>query len=546
MKQIDKIKKTIDNYYGTALEGELGYRFRTREFLNVIFLYKNKVSVSNPDILGSDNRNTQTNDIEAITEKIKEQVRLDLRDLNFRISNASSMARFIMKAANRKMLKENHFAIHLDRIVDNAVDFGSGFLKVWEVDGKLKMRSIDPYAMIFNQYDFSKGIKVERFSRTVAEIIDNEKYKSDARAFYTQKYKREDWDTLIVLHQGVEELKDGKQRITIIDSENNQELYDHTAKETLISYYKYDYEFRAGFPDALGVGAYEKVFNKLVQSKVNRERMDRVLEIASKLPFQKQMDNERDNMAGKSVIDLDTGVILGHKGNPITEMNTGGIKQANLIAAQLSEIVQTVGTDLNMSEALIGKTLPAGTSGVLGNLLTENASSVFKDKQEQYGAFLSRVYDERVVEWMLGVFDSSSNLRDYLDPNDIRTVERGVINYLVAQKQVDAAINDEPFSRALAEQEAKEEIKRNKKIISGELLDTLREEVQGIETYITGESFSKAQAVAFLRELRQTYAQNPELLRDRAFVEMIKKEAELDAGLSGLEIDQILENLNEQ
>src|SRR5690554_1994887 len=101
-KQYKKIKKTVDNYTGGYLEAELGYKFRTRDFLNVVFLYKNKVSVSQPDILGRDNRNTQVNDIESIVEKIKEQVRIDIKDLNFRIHNASSLSRFIVKAANRK------------------------------------------------------------------------------------------------------------------------------------------------------------------------------------------------------------------------------------------------------------------------------------------------------------------------------------------------------------------------------------------------------------------------------------------------------------
>jgi len=548
-EQLKKIKKTVDNYNSSYLSADLGYKFRTRDFLNVVFLYKNKVSVSQPDILGKNTKNTQTNDIEAVVEKIKEQVRLDLKDMNFIVHNASSLSRFVVKAANRKMLKDNNFAEIIDRVPDNAVDFGSGFLKVWKVDKKLKMKSIDPYYMTFNQYDFAKGIKVEKFRKSIRDIIKDEKYESTERTLLSKKYKEEDWDDELVLQQGVQDFPDGTQRITVVDLENDLTFYDYTTKggeEKIVYYFKYDYEKRAGFPDALGIGCYEKVFNKLVQSKVNRERMDAVLEVAAKLPFQKKMDNERDNWAGKEVVKLETSAILGYKVNPIEPLDTGGIKQVQLIQSQLDSIITSVGPDLNVSEALLGKTLPSGTSGVLGNLLTENSSTVFKDKQEDYAKVLNVVYTEVGTPYLLGVFDSNDDLRKYLDPNDIRVIERGVINYMVAEMQVDAAINGENFSRPMAEQVAKEELKKSKKLISGALLDKLREEVKGIETYISGENFSKAQAVAFLRELRGVYATNPQLLRDPVFVEMIKKEAEFDSGISGVEIDQLLEKMEEQ
>jgi len=442
-EQLKKIKSTVENYNEGHLSADLGYKFRTRDFLNVVFLYKNKVSVSQPDILGTNNKNTQTNDIESAVEKIKEQIRLDLKDMNFIVHNASSLSRFVVKAANRKMLKDNNFAVTIDEIPDNAVDFGSGFLKIWTYDKKLKMKSIDPYYMTFNQYDFASGIKVEKFRKSIRAIIEDKKYNADERSLLSKKYKPEDYDSELVLHQGVQDFPDGTQRITVGDLENDLVFYDYTTKkgdEKIISYFKYDYEKRKGFPDALGIGCYEKVFNKLVQSKVNRERMDKVLEVASKLPFQKQMDNERDNWAGKEVVKLETSAILGYKTHPIQQLDTGGVKQANLISSQLNGIIASIGSDLNVSEALLGKTLPSGTSGVLGNLLTENSSTVFKDKQEDYAKMLNLVYTERANSYLLQVFDSNDDLRKYLDPNDIR-VYRTLCHKLFSCRQASGRCN---------------------------------------------------------------------------------------------------------
>ena len=543
---VDTTKRTVDDFNTGYLEGEMGYKFRTKDFLNIIFLYSNSVDTKNPDLLGKNNKNTFVDEIMSAVEKIKEQVRLDIRDIGFQVNGASSLGRFIPKAANRKMLEDNNFAEDLDDIPDNAVTFGSGFLKVWEADGRIKMRSVDPFFLIFNQYNFKEGAKVERMRHSHRWIIDNEKYDKDARAAHKQRISESDLDKEIVFYQIVQEMKDGSQRISVVNTADDEVFYDFRTKpgEKLVSYYKFDYQKRKGFPDALGKGCYEKVFNKIVTSKVNRERLDGVLEIASKLPFQKQMDNERDNMVGKEVTKIKTGAILGHKGNPVTPMDTGGIKQANLITAQLNGIIESIGNDLSVGEALAGNTLPSGTSGTLGNLLTENASSVLKEVKKNYAKFLSVVYKDRLTPYLLQVFDSAANLRDYLEPNDIRLVELSVINYLVAQKQIDAAINDTPFDLTLATEEVKRKIK-DKPLISGELLDTLRNEVQGITTFITGENISKAQTVGFIREMRVTYSKQPQLFRDPFYIEMLKKEAEFDAGISGVEIDNLLRELTD-
>jgi hypothetical protein len=544
-KIFDLAKRTVENYQSGALEAEMGYKFRTRAFLEVIFLYTNSVDVKNPDLLGKNNKNTFVHEAQSVIEKIKEQIRLDIRDINFQVNGASSLGRFIPKAANRKMLEDNNFADDLDEIPDNAADYGSGFLKVWEAEGKMKMRSIDPFFMIFNQYDFKGGPKLERMRKTIRWIIGNEKYDADARAELSAKTADDKLDTEVVFYQMVVDTDEG-QEISVVDLERDAVYYtyEHKGKDKIVSYYKFDYQKRKGFPDALGKGCNEKIFNKLVQSKVNRERMDQVLEVASKLPFQKEMDNERDNWTGKEIVKLKTSAIIGHKGNKIEPLDTGGIKQANIITSQLNSIVESIGADLNATEALLGNTLPSGTSGALGNLLTENSSSVFKEIKKNYAKFLSIVYKERLTPYTLKVFDSADNLKDYLDPNDIKLVEQSVIDYLVAQKQIDAAINDLPFDVTLAKEEVKREIK-GKALISGELLEQLRNEAQGIKTYITGENVSKAQSVAFIREMRNTFAKQPDLFQSPFFVELLKKEAEYEAGISGIEIDNLLKELQQ-
>lgn len=536
---LNQAKKTINDYNNGALESAMGYKFRTRAFLEVLFLYLNSVDVKNPDLLGKNNRNTFIYEARGEIEKIKEQIRLDIIDLNFQIPGASTLGRFIPKAANRKMLEDNDFAEDLDFIVDDAADFGSGFLKVWESKGHVNLNAIDPFNMIFNQYNFKDGLKAERMRKSIKWVLENEKYDADARELLRGETAQDEMENEITFYQTIEDNKDGSQRVSIVDLDREEVYYTYTSNKKLISYYKFDRKKRKGFADALGVGYNEEIFNRLVQSKVNRERMDRVMEVASVLAFQKQMDNERDSYVGKEVVKLKPTAILGHKGNKIEPLDTGGVKQANLINQQLGEIINSVPQDLNVGDALQGNTLPSGTSGALGNLLTENQSSVHKEVQKKYANFLGIVYKERLTPYLLRVFDSADNLKDYLDPNDIKLVEKNVINYMVILKQIDAVINDEPFNMGLAKEEVKRELK-GKPLISGDLLEQLRSEVQGIRTYITGEKINKAQTVAFIRELRAQYQANPEQFKDPFFISLIKKEAEFEAGLEPIEIDNLL------
>lgn len=544
---VDKTTNEITDFERGYLKAPLGYKFRTKEFLNVIFLYTNSVDVKNPDILGEHNKNTFVYEAQAAIEKIKEQIRLDLKDLNFLIDGATPLSRFIPKAANRKLLEDNDFAVIMDEIPDNAADYGSGFLKVWEVDGTLKMRSVDPYALIFDQYNFKRGAKIERIRTTPRAIIENEKYDASPRTVLEKKTEDDKLDSPLVIYQRTQDYPDGTQSIDIVDIDNELVYYSHKTKEgedPVVSYFKFDYKKRKGFPDALGVGCNEKIFNKLVQSKVNRERMDRVLEIASKLPFQKQIDNENDNLVGEEVTELETGVILGHKGNRLEVVNTGGEKQVALIQSQINGIIQTIGNDLNVGEALQGNTLPSGTSGVLGNLLTENSSSVLKEVKKDYAKFLDRVYRSRLIPYIIELMDSEEDLRKHLDPNDIKIIEQSVRNYYLTQEYINAEITGETFNLAEATERVKQQMK-DKPIISGELLERLREETNGIRTFISGEDVSKAQVVAFLREMKATYQVNPSLFRDPFYTELLKREAEFDSGLSGVEIDLLLRQLDD-
>lgn len=551
-QELISLAKTTYNTWedGELTLGGLNYSFQPRKFQDVVYLYAHSVNTKTPDLLDVNNRNTQRNPLQAIERKWREQTSVDLKDINFTIDGASPLARFIPKAANRKVMDDSDMAETVDDINDLAIRYGSSFLKTWVEKKELKMKDLGPYDLAYDIEDFTKGPKLETFSRTIREVCEDENYDVAARTNISTKTVTDDLDKKIVLRQMVRDFPDGTQNISILtyDGEYSEVLYQYTTKpgeEKVVEYFKNDFSKREGFADAPAQGLYELVFSELVQSKVSYERMDRVMELATQIVYQKKIDGRTERVAGKDVTKIKPGKIIGYKENPVETVNMGGANQVTMLRNEINEIFNGIGPSLNMSDALLGDTLPSGTSGVLGNLLSENSSSVLKEYQKNYANFLDRVYQNRVIPYIMGRINSDDDLKKYLTPNDYKLVKMSVRNYLMIQKQIDAVLNDVPFDPIQAEREVDSQLKKSK-IIPGELLEQLREEMVGIRTYISGENVSKAQVVSFIQKIQADYMANPQILRDPFYRETVLKLAEYDAGMSVLEIEALLDTLPDQ
>lgn len=547
-KIIDKAKNLLETWqHGSLKIGNLGYQFRYYQFINIAYLYLNGVDAKNPDLMSPKNPHHFISDFIDSLTKINEQTRIDFKELGFLVEGHSELAKYIAKAANRKTLTVNNdWTEVMERTTDDANWYGSGFKMIYEdAKGVQQHRHVSPWNIVWNLYDFKASPKMKVLNRTVEQVLKNKRYSKTAKAALRDEYPTdEDKQKQIQLFQYID-----TEKMYIIDLANDLVLMKGDRPKGL-HFSKYDHEYRRGFNDAPGRGVFEKIMNVIVQNKIARERYNEVEAITTKLLMAKVVDGKGDKVQNKQSQNLKTGLII-----PVTSsdnipqpINMGGQAQLNELNAKISETRELTRSMLNVPDVLNGdsKTLGANASGVAIQSLAEYASSVHKDVKKRYARVAEKEYRDFIMPYNLQVFNSEDNIRKYLDTVEWNVVKRNIIDYQLAVKQAEllgSGVPPEEVEQMLIDEE--ERLKRemkNKKIISKDILEALREDVQDIQIVISGEQVSRSVKSEFFGKIRDNYLANPQLLDDRKFVAILKKEAK-NLGLDELEVTEFINDI---
>jgi len=531
--------------YGSLEIGNLGYKFRYYQFINIAYLYLHGVDAKNPDLMDTKNPHNFIADFLDSLTKINEQTRIDFKELGFLVDGHSELAKYIAKAANRKTLTINNDWTEIEeRVTDDANWYGSGFKMIYtDTAGIQKHKHLAPWDIVWDLYDFENSSKMKVINRTAKSVVENKRYKQSARS-RIKELNKEDLNKQIQLFQYVDEKK-----LYIVDLLNKIVLMEGDRPKGLF-FSKYDHEYRRGFNDAPGRGIFEKIMNIIIQNKVARERYNDVEAITSKLLYAKVVDGKNDKVQNKQVQNLKTGLIIpvSSPDNVPVPVNAGGqtqlVELSNKIAstsAMFDKILQT--PDVLGGDA---KTLGANSSGVAIQSLAEYASSVHKDVKKRYARVAEKEYRDYIMPYNLQVFDSEDNIKKYLDTAEWNVVKKNIIDYELAIKQAELlgqGVDPNEVSAMLVDEE--EKLRRdfkNKKIITKDILEALREDVSNIQIVISGEKASRSVKSEFYTQLKNDYMANPQALQDPGYVGIIKQQAK-NLGLDELEVTDFLNKL---
>jgi len=549
-KIIEETKALVNQWENGSLEvGNLGYRFQYYKFINIAYLYLHGVDAKNPDLMDEKNPHNFVADFLDTITKINEQTRIDFKELGFIVEGHSELAKYIAKAANRKALTINNDWTEVqERVTDDANWYGSGYKMIYQVKGVQKHKHLSPQRLIWNLHNFTESPKIIKINRTVQEVVDNERYKQEARTDLENIYQddlEKKTGKRIDLFQYVD-----KENMYIVDILNNLVFLEGDRPKGM-AFTMYSHEYRRGFSEAPGRGVFEKIMNVVVQNKVARERYNEVEAIASKLVLAKKVDGKNDKVQNKQIQNLKTGLII-----PVTDLEN--IPQAVRIdgQAQLNELMTKIGqtkelyqTMLNVPEVLNGdaKTLGANTSGIAIQSLAENASSVHKDVKKRYARVSEYEYTNYILPYILKVFSSEDNVKKYLNPTEWNVVKKNIIDFELAVKQAELlgqGMEPGEVQKQLQDEEVKlrKEFKNDKKIISKEMLEALREDVKAIQIVVSGEKVSRQVKTEFFNGIEERYMANPQILDDPKYIGIMKRQAK-NLGLDELEITEFINDI---
>ena len=191
---INEAQKLLETWrHGSLKIGNLGYKFRYYQFINIAYLYLNGVDAKNPDLLDPRNPHHFIADFIADITKINEQTRIDFKELGFAVDGHSELAKYIAKAANRKALTINNDWTEVqERVTDDANWYGSGFKMIYQdSDNVQKHKHLSPWDIVWDLYDFKNSAKMKVLSRTVQEVLDNKRYKKAAKSAFRDIYSED-------------------------------------------------------------------------------------------------------------------------------------------------------------------------------------------------------------------------------------------------------------------------------------------------------------------------------------------------------------------
>lgn len=367
------------------------------------------------------------------------------------------------------------------------------------------------------------------FSKATYKECDGQKYTAkDEKAFSYQLYyiagnpvesgKTNDVDGLIPLYW----------------EEDTERAYKYLARKP-----------KAG--RAFGVGVMEEGEEAQVWTNDAVLKQHRAMEYTTKVIGQ----SASKKLKGRNLLtETDDGSILEHEDNkPITSLNllpSGGLQQYNnLITQWYQQLEKTT----SAYAAQRGETPPSGTPFRLQATVLQQSSSVFKTLQQEFGIFLTEIFEDWVMpylasrlnrEHILAYEFSLEELKDIDEKFTAKYANNEAIEMILSGKIPDQETYDQWL------QVADEFIKSTKGQRFIQIPKNFYKNLKAkITVNITGEQRNKAATLESLNNILITYASNPNLSQDPVASQLLARIIELSgAGISPVAITSAINQKN--
>ncbi len=507
----------------------------------------------------------------------------DLDRKNIRIKATKSeqyLMAFLASIHLQEWMKKSKFGTFLNEWGRTLATYGSAVVKFVEKDGELISEVVPWNRLIIDAVDFENNPVIEKLYFTPVQLRQNSNYNQEMveQLINSLKSTRKNWggqqkdnkaDYIPVyeLHgllsqaqyneaRGLED-KEGDNKVFFNQmhalsftgntrGHNDYALYSGKEKQSpymITHLIKEDGRSQA-------IGAVEHLFEAQWMVNHTAKLIKDQLDLASKIIFQ----TSDGNFVGKNALtNIENGEILTYQVNqPLTQLNN----KPDIAAMQsYGNQWQTLAREITSTpEAMRGDTLPPGTPYALGQLLANQATSLFELMTENKGLHLEDMLRRFVIPFLKRKMDTTEEISATLASHQIKQIDSAFIpneairvaNEQIKKDILSGKITQQPDLGAIESQiQAKLNEKGNQRFIRPSEIkttkwkDVLRDLSWEVEVEVTAEQSDKQAIMTTLSNVFQTIAG----LRGQQMTEEMKlvfnKILETTGSISPIELNQL-------
>jgi len=306
------------------------------------------------------------------------------------------------------------------------------------------------------------------------------------------------------------------------------------------------YKYLARKPRAgrsFGVGVVEEGEEAQVWTNDAVLKQHRAMEYTTKVVGQ----SASKKLKGRNLLnEVDDGTILEHEdGKPITALNllpAGGLQQySNLIQQWYNQLEKTT----SAYSAQRGETPPSGTPFRLQATVLQQSSSVFKTLQQEFGIFLTEIFEDWVMPYLSSRLNREHILAYEFSPDELKNIDKLFSIKEAGSRSVKMILGDKPFTQEDYDawlQVADDFIKSTKGQRFIQIPENFYKGFKAkLTVNITGEQRNKAATLESLSNILTVYASNPNMANDPVASQLLARIIELSgAGISPVAITEAI------
>lgn len=303
-----------------------------------------------------------------------------------------------------------------------------------------------------------------------------------------------------------------KQKFFILTNGKNKQkvLYHEFLEDDVYKYIPWEYVPGRG----LGRGVVEDGFEAQMWTNDSIIREKEAMELGSKVIFKSTDPDIQNNI----LTEVENGQVIRIKqgtdfavANTVTNALPEFSRQVEAWNSQYERVSSTFG-------AITGETMPANTPYRTTAILNQEATSMFDYRREEMGIFLTEVFTDWIIPFLLKKLNKKHILRAEFTPDELKAIDDSYANYIANQQVIEKILSGTPvYADEYGQyvQAVKDTLQRTKTHRFLDIPKGIYKDFEAKVTVVTtGEQKNKAVVLETLNNLMITVAKAPQILQD--------------------------------